>query len=55
MDIAKVTAVADRYKTAFTTAAILKCPDPSEPFIFEIDASVSGVGAVLSQWFGEKP
>uniref|UniRef100_A0A3B1KK37 Gypsy retrotransposon integrase-like protein 1 n=1 Tax=Astyanax mexicanus TaxID=7994 RepID=A0A3B1KK37_ASTMX len=39
----------DKLKTLFTSAPMLKHPDPSLPFIVEVDASDSGVGAVLSQ------
>ena len=39
-------------KHAFTTAPILRHPDPSQPFIVEVDASETGVGAVLSQRTG---
>ena len=39
-------------KEAFTTAPILKHPDPTQPFIVEVDASETGVGAVLSQRTG---
>lgn len=35
-------------KTSFTTAPILKHPDPNLPFIVEVDASDCGIGAVLS-------
>lgn len=42
-------------KTAFTSTPILKHPDPERPFIAKVDASNTGVGAVLSQHFGEKP
>lgn len=38
-----------RLKTAFTTASILENPDPSTSFVVEIDASESGLRAVLSQ------
>ncbi|KAK3536501.1 hypothetical protein QTP86_013831 [Hemibagrus guttatus] len=34
------------------TAPILKHPDPSRPFIAEVDASSCGIGAVLSQRHG---
>uniref|UniRef100_A0A8C7YBJ2 Gypsy retrotransposon integrase-like protein 1 n=1 Tax=Oryzias sinensis TaxID=183150 RepID=A0A8C7YBJ2_9TELE len=39
----------DRLKGLFVTAPILIQPDPSCQFIVEVDASDSGVGAVLSQ------
>ncbi|KAL0192406.1 hypothetical protein M9458_010702, partial [Cirrhinus mrigala] len=39
----------------FTSAPILKHPDPQLPFIVEVDASSTGVGAVLSQRQGENP
>ncbi|KAL0186573.1 hypothetical protein M9458_018243, partial [Cirrhinus mrigala] len=35
-------------KNSFTTASILKHPDPNLPFVVEVDASDS-IGAVLSQ------
>lgn len=41
--------------TAFTTTPILRHPDPTRPFVVEIAVSESGVGTVLSQYFGEKP
>uniref|UniRef100_A0A3B3HZ14 Gypsy retrotransposon integrase-like protein 1 n=1 Tax=Oryzias latipes TaxID=8090 RepID=A0A3B3HZ14_ORYLA len=39
----------DHLKKLFVTAPILIQPDPSRQFIVEVDASDSGVGAVLSQ------
>ncbi|KAK3563596.1 hypothetical protein QTP86_031829 [Hemibagrus guttatus] len=39
-------------KTAFTTAPLLVHPDPELPFVVEVDASTTGVGAVLSQQQG---
>ncbi len=38
-----------RLKSLFTSAPVLKHPDPSLQFVAEVDASDSGVGAVLSQ------
>ncbi|XP_049335604.1 uncharacterized protein LOC125802248 [Astyanax mexicanus] len=40
-------------KDSFTSAPILKHPDPSQPFVVEVDASETGVGAVLSQRLGD--
>ncbi|KAK3531831.1 hypothetical protein QTP70_029712 [Hemibagrus guttatus] len=37
---------------AFTTASLLVHPDPDRPFIVEVDASTTGVGAVLFQQQG---
>ncbi|KAK3542222.1 hypothetical protein QTP86_018469 [Hemibagrus guttatus] len=42
----------DALKTAFTTAPLLDHPDPDLPFVVEVDASTTGVGAVLSQQQG---
>ncbi|KAK3553874.1 hypothetical protein QTP70_012711 [Hemibagrus guttatus] len=39
-------------KQAFTTAPLLVHPDPELPFIVEVNASTTGVGAVLSQQQG---
>ncbi|KAK3543848.1 hypothetical protein QTP70_030068 [Hemibagrus guttatus] len=39
-------------KEAFTTVPLLVHPDPDRPFIVEMDASTTGVGAVLSQQQG---
>ncbi|KAK3572571.1 hypothetical protein QTP86_000423 [Hemibagrus guttatus] len=40
-------------KDCFTTAPILRHLDPDLPFVVEVDASSSGIGAVLSQRHGE--
>ncbi len=40
---------------AFTSAPLLVHPDPQKPFVVEVDASTSGVGAVLSQQQGNPP
>ncbi|KAK3556118.1 hypothetical protein QTP70_005602 [Hemibagrus guttatus] len=40
-------------KNSFTTAPILKHPDPNLPFVVAVDASNSGIGAVLSQHHGQ--
>ena len=40
-------------KSLFTTAPVLVFPDPSRQFIVEVDASDTGIGAVLSQRSGE--
>ncbi len=42
-------------RTAFSMAPILRHPDPHVPFVVEVDASTTGVGAVLSQQYGEPP
>ncbi|KAK3514054.1 hypothetical protein QTP70_002754 [Hemibagrus guttatus] len=38
-----------RLKECFTMAPILRHPDPDLPFVVEVDASNSGIGAMLSQ------
>lgn len=43
----------ERLQEACLMALILRHPDPQAPFIVEIDTSTTGVGAVLSQQFGE--
>ncbi|KAL0164283.1 hypothetical protein M9458_040036 [Cirrhinus mrigala] len=40
-------------KTSFTSAPVLKHPDPDLPFVVEVDASDCGIGAVLSQRHGQ--
>ncbi|XP_051543662.1 uncharacterized protein LOC127434749 [Myxocyprinus asiaticus] len=42
-------------KTSFTIALILRHPNPDLPFVVEVDASISGVGAILSQRQGNPP
>ncbi len=42
-------------KECFTTAPILHHPDPEQEFIVEVDASSTGIGAVLSQRQGDPP
>ncbi|KAI2661141.1 Transposon Tf2-6 polyprotein [Labeo rohita] len=42
-------------RQCFTSAPILHHPDPERAFIVEVDASSTGVGAVLSQRQGEPP
>ncbi|KAL0151534.1 hypothetical protein M9458_053186, partial [Cirrhinus mrigala] len=42
-------------KKIFSTAPLLHHPDPQRPFTVEVDASTTGVGAVLSQAIGESP
>lgn len=42
-------------KTQFTSAPILHHPDPDIPFVVEVDASDSGIGAILSQRQGSPP
>lgn len=40
-------------KAAFTTSPILQHPNPEQPFTVEVDVCETGIGAVLSQHFGE--
>ncbi len=42
-------------KERFTTVPILHHPDPEREFIVEVDASSTGIGAVLSQCQGSPP
>ncbi|KAK3560904.1 hypothetical protein QTP86_022882 [Hemibagrus guttatus] len=41
-----------KLKDSFTTAPILRHPDPDLPFVVEVDASSSGIWAVMSQQHG---
>ncbi len=45
----------EKLKRAFCTALILKHMEPQLPFVVEVDASTTGVGALLSQYHGEPP
>ncbi len=45
----------DHLNERFSTAPILHHPDPEREFVVEIDASSTGVGAVLSQRHGSPP
>ena len=54
MDQHALTAI-ETLKRLFTSAPILRQPDPTLPFVLEVDASEVGVGAVLSQWVGTPP
>ncbi|KAL0185720.1 hypothetical protein M9458_017390, partial [Cirrhinus mrigala] len=45
----------DDLRRRFSTAPILHHPDPERPFVVEVDASSTGVGAVLSQRQGDPP
>ncbi|KAK3523631.1 hypothetical protein QTP70_005338 [Hemibagrus guttatus] len=51
MDQARV--AFQQLKNCFTMAPILWHPEPDLPFVVEVDASSSGLGAVLSQRHGE--
>lgn len=42
----------EELKTLFTNTPILKHPNPTLPFVVEVDDSDSGVGAILSQRHG---
>ena len=46
---AETQAAFEALKKRFTTAPILRHPDPALPFMVEVDASNTGVGAILSQ------
>lgn len=42
-------------KKKLSSASLLRHPDPTTPFIVEVDASSTGVGSVLSQRQGTSP
>lgn len=50
----KAQAAFEKLKELFTSATILKHPNPALPFVLEVDASEIAVGAVLSQRQGAK-
>ena len=45
----EASAAFETLKTLFTSAPVLTMPDPSRQFLLEVDASETGIGAVLSQ------
>lgn len=49
----KATSAFTKLKSSFTSAPILKHPDPNLPFVVEVDALDCGIGAVLSQRHGQ--
>ncbi len=49
----EATAAFTKLKSSFTSAPILKHPDPNLPFVLEVDASDCGIGGVLSQRHGQ--
>lgn len=51
----KATEAFQKLKQAFTSAPILRHPDPKRLFCVEVDASETGVGAILSQCSGSPP
>ncbi|KAL0161004.1 hypothetical protein M9458_044729, partial [Cirrhinus mrigala] len=51
----EATTAFDTLRRAFTQAPLLTHPDPDIPFVVEVDASTTGVGAVLSQHHGTPP
>ncbi|KAM5191590.1 uncharacterized protein ACMZJ9_000682 [Mantella aurantiaca] len=44
----------NQLKTLFTSAPILRHPDPMLPYVLEVDASENATGAILSQRSGPK-
>ncbi|KAG1930726.1 hypothetical protein F2P79_022123, partial [Pimephales promelas] len=50
---AECTAAFAQLKERFTSAPILRHPDPEKEFIIEVDASNTGVRVILSQRFGD--
>ncbi len=57
MDQGNVTVIKERLRsqTVKELQRFLMIPDPHVPFVVEVDASTTGVGAMLSQQFGEPP
>ncbi|KAL0192342.1 hypothetical protein M9458_010638, partial [Cirrhinus mrigala] len=51
----EATSAVETLQQAFMSAPLLVHPDPQKLFIVEVDASTSGVGAVLSQQHGNPP
>ncbi len=49
----EATAAFNKLKSSFTSAPILKHPDPNLPFVLEVDASDCGIRGVLSQRHGQ--
>ncbi|KAK3515960.1 hypothetical protein QTP86_004678 [Hemibagrus guttatus] len=52
-DQAQAQAAFQQLKECFTTAPILRHPNPDFPFVLEVDASSSGLGAMFFQRHGE--
>lgn len=52
---AEASSAFERLKSRFSQSPILRHPDPNSQFIVEVDASNTGVGAILSQRHGSPP